>query len=140
CPLPSLSPSCLPSLSDPVHATSYSSSVQLQGPTHRLQVSVMAQPTTVSLGLLLILIGQALTGPQSDPPPRTDQGTACQEHSALHDRLDVVEKRVEDTVQKLEAELSLLLDAIEAPEWSPLLVTGTPVIDILDSKVEEATF
>ncbi|KAG9344386.1 hypothetical protein JZ751_011055 [Albula glossodonta] len=110
------------------------------GPTHGLQVSVMAQPTAVSLGLLLILIGQAVTGPQSDPPPRTDQGSACQEHSALHDRLDVVEKRVEDTVQKLEAELSLLLDAIEAPEWSPLLVTGTPVIDILDSKVEEATF
>ncbi|CDQ68718.1 unnamed protein product [Oncorhynchus mykiss] len=57
------------------------------------------------------------------------------DHSTLHDRLDVVEKHVEDTVQKLEDELAVLLDAIEAPEWSPLLETaGKPVVDILDGQ------
>ncbi|XP_036402025.1 placenta-specific protein 9-like [Megalops cyprinoides] len=98
----------------------------------------MAHPSPALLGLLLFLIGQAATGPVSDPLPRADQAAACQKHSALHNRLDVVEKRVDDTVQKLEAELALLLDAIEAPEWSHLLDTGKPAVDILDSKVEGA--
>jgi hypothetical protein len=44
-------------------------------------------------------------------------------------------QHVEDTVQKLEAELAMLLDAIEAPEWSPLLETvGKPLVDILDGQ------
>ncbi|KAA0718377.1 hypothetical protein E1301_Tti020457 [Triplophysa tibetana] len=47
--------------------------------------------------------------------------------------MDAVEKRLEDTVEKLETELAVLLDAIEAPEWRPLLDTDSsqPVIDIL---------
>ncbi|XP_061084905.1 placenta-specific protein 9-like [Conger conger] len=94
----------------------------------------MARPSPLSFGLFLLLIGPAMTGPQSDPTPRADQEPVCQKHSTLHDRLDVVEKRVENTVQKLEAELSLLLDAIEAPEWGPLLENASPSIDILSSE------
>ncbi|KAJ8359869.1 hypothetical protein SKAU_G00163940 [Synaphobranchus kaupii] len=107
-----------------------------KGLTPGFQVSVMARPSPLSFGLFLLLIGQALTEPQSDPLPRADQISVCDKHTSLHDRLDVVEKRVEDTVQKLEAELSLLLDAIEAPEWRPLLDTAAPAIDILNSKAE----
>ncbi|XP_031691702.1 placenta-specific protein 9 isoform X1 [Oncorhynchus kisutch] len=77
----------------------------------------------------------AVLGPESELQPRAVRSSACQDHSTLHDRLDVVEKRVEDTVQKLEDELAVLLDAIEAPEWSPLLETaGKPVVDILDGQ------
>ncbi|KAJ8417993.1 hypothetical protein AAFF_G00137020 [Aldrovandia affinis] len=125
-------------VSDHVHAMAHSCPLLLQGLTPGFQVSTMARPSPVSLGLLLLLIGQALTGPQSELLPRADQAPACKQHISLHDRLDVVEKRVEDTVQKLEAEISLLLDAIEAPEWSPLLDTGATVINILDSNVEGA--
>ncbi|KAG5831208.1 hypothetical protein ANANG_G00301390 [Anguilla anguilla] len=98
----------------------------------------MAWHSPLSFGLFLLLIGQVVTGPQSDPLPRPDQVPVCEKHSSLHDRLDVVEKRVEDTVHKLEEELSLLLDVIEGPEWGPLLDTAAPIIDILNSKVEGA--
>ncbi|XP_036816890.1 placenta-specific protein 9 [Oncorhynchus mykiss] len=95
----------------------------------------MTLPATISLGLLLLLIGYTAAGPESELQPRAVRSSACQDHSTLHDRLDVVEKRVEDTVQKLEDELAVLLDAIEAPEWSPLLETaGKPVVDILDGQ------
>ncbi|KAM6956809.1 placenta-specific protein 9-like [Aplochiton taeniatus] len=95
----------------------------------------MARPCSSSLGLLLLLIGYAAAGPQSETQARAARSSACQEHVALHDRLDVVEKRVEDTVQKLEDELAVLLDAIDSPEWSPLLDTsGKPLVDILDGQ------
>ncbi|KAG7274739.1 hypothetical protein CRUP_035530 [Coryphaenoides rupestris] len=65
--------------------------------------------------------------------PRAVRSSACQDHSRLHNRLDVVEKKVEETVEKLEAELAILLDAIDAPEWRPLLdKSGKPSVDILD--------
>jgi len=45
----------------------------------------------------------------------------------------ILQKKVEDTVEKLEAELAILLDAIDAPEWRPLLDTsGKPSMDIFD--------
>ncbi|KAJ8014457.1 hypothetical protein DPEC_G00040420 [Dallia pectoralis] len=94
----------------------------------------MNHPFTFSLGLLL-LIGYTKAGPDSVLKPRAVRSSACQDHSILHNRLDVVEKRVKDTVQKLEDELPLLLEVIEAPVWSPLLdIAGTPVIDILDGQ------
>ncbi|KAK0131003.1 hypothetical protein N1851_034312 [Merluccius polli] len=69
--------------------------------------------------------------------PRAVRSSACQDHSRLHNRLDVVEKKVEDTVEKLEEELAILLDAIEAPEWGPLVdITGKPSVDILDGQGE----
>lgn len=42
-------------------------------------------------------------------------------------------QKVEDTVEKLEAELAVLLDAMDAPEWRPLLDNmGKTDVDILD--------
>ncbi|XP_034080680.1 placenta-specific protein 9-like isoform X2 [Gymnodraco acuticeps] len=88
---------------------------------------------TSSVGLIFILIGYAAAGPEADLLPQVVRSSACQEHNSLHTRLDVVEKKVEDTVEKLEVELATLLEAIEAPKWSSLLDnTGTPAVDILE--------
>lgn len=48
--------------------------------------------------------------------------------------LHICLQRVEETVQKLEAELAVLLDTIQAREWSSLLISDTagPAVDILD--------
>lgn len=102
----------------------------------------MARPLTSSLGLLLFLIGYiAAAGLEPNPQPRAVRASACQEHSSLHNRLDVVEKRVEDTVQTLETDLALLLETIESPEWSPMLDTkGKPQVDILDDHTERGDF
>lgn len=75
------------------------------------------------VALLTLLIGHICAETSSS-------SNTCQNQNALHDRMDAVEKRVDDSLQKLEAELALLLDAVEAPEWSPLL--DKPLIDILD--------
>lgn len=93
----------------------------------------MTNPCTSSFGLLLLLIGYTAAGPDSDLRLRGVRSSACQEHTNLHSRLDVLEKKVEDTVEKLEVELVTLLDVIEAPQWSPLLDhTGKPAMDILE--------
>ncbi|KAJ3610312.1 hypothetical protein NHX12_022405 [Muraenolepis orangiensis] len=95
------------------------------------------------LPLLLLLIGGCVmaTAGHAGIKPRAVRSSACQDHSRLHNRLDVVEKKVEDTVEKLEDELAILLDAIEAPEWGPLLdITGKPSVDILDGQGEMPVF
>ncbi|XP_044070902.1 placenta-specific protein 9-like [Siniperca chuatsi] len=93
----------------------------------------MTCPSTSSFGLILLLIGYAAAGPEPDLQPRAVRSSACQEHMNLHDRLDVVEKKVEDTVEKLEVELAALLDAIEDPKWRPLMDnTGRTAVDILE--------
>ncbi|AWP14397.1 putative placenta-specific protein 9-like [Scophthalmus maximus] len=93
----------------------------------------MIRPPTSSIGLLLLLIGYAAAGPEPDLRPRAVRSSACQEHMNLHNRLDVVEKKVEDTVEKLEVEIAALLGSIEDPKWSPLLDNaGKTAVDILD--------
>ncbi|KAF4090457.1 hypothetical protein AMELA_G00052680 [Ameiurus melas] len=69
---------------------------------------------SICVALLLFLIGHMLAVPERDPVNRNTHIAPCQEHSKLNDRLDAVEKRVEETVQKLEAELAVLLDTIQA--------------------------
>lgn len=97
----------------------------------------MTRPSSSTIGLLLILIGYAAAAPDSDPRPRVVRSSACQEHTSLHKRLDVVEKRVENTVEKLESELAALLEAIDAPQWRPLLEnTGKTTVDILHDPAE----
>ncbi|XP_019946477.1 placenta-specific protein 9 [Paralichthys olivaceus] len=97
----------------------------------------MIQSPTSSIGLLLLLIGYAAAGPEPDLRPRAVRSSACQEHTNLHNRLDVVEKKVEDTVEKLEVELAALLDTIEAPNWHPLLDNaGQTTVDILEEPVQ----
>lgn len=93
----------------------------------------MICPSSSSIGFLLLLIGYAAAGPDSDLRPRAVRSSACQEHTNLHNRLDVVEKKVEDTVEKLEVELTTLLESINAPEWRPLLDNvGQTTVDILE--------
>lgn len=93
----------------------------------------MICPSSSSIGFLLLLIGYAAAGPDPDLRPRAVRSSACQEHTNLHNRLDVVEKKVEDTVEKLEVELTTLLESINAPEWRPLLDnTGQTTVDILE--------
>nr|XP_028279857.1 placenta-specific protein 9 [Parambassis ranga] len=98
-----------------------------------IMVSVSSSSIGLLLLLTLLLIGCAAAGPEPDRRPRAVRSSACQEHTNLHSRLDVVEKKVEDTVEKLEVELAALLDAIDAPEWRPLLDdTGKTAVDILE--------
>ncbi|KAM9345222.1 placenta-specific protein 9-like [Symphorus nematophorus] len=93
----------------------------------------MTRPFTSSVGLIFLLIGYTAAGPEPDLRPRAVRSSACQEHTNLHNRLDVVEKKVEDTVDKLEVELAALLDTIEDPKWRPLLDnTGRTAVDILE--------
>lgn len=50
-----------------------------------------------------------------------------------HNHVSCLLQKVEDTVEKLETELAALLDAIDAPEWRPLLDnTGNTAVDILE--------
>ncbi|XP_022599370.1 placenta-specific protein 9 isoform X2 [Seriola dumerili] len=99
----------------------------------RFHLLTMIRPPTSSIGLLLLLIGYAAAGPEPELRPRAVRSSACQEHTNLHSRLDVVEKKVEETVEKLEVGLASLLDAIEAPKWRPLLDnTGKTAVDILE--------
>ncbi|XP_029306195.1 placenta-specific protein 9-like [Cottoperca gobio] len=93
----------------------------------------MTHPSASSVGLIFLLLGYSAAGPEPGLLPRAVRSSACQEHTNLHNRLDVVEKKVEDTVEKLEVELAALLDAIEAPKWSPLLDnTGKTAVDIME--------
>ncbi|XP_034537509.1 placenta-specific protein 9-like isoform X2 [Notolabrus celidotus] len=97
----------------------------------------MTRPSSSLVGLIFLLIGYAVAGPESNLQPRAVRSTACQEHISLHNRLDVVEKKVEDTVEKLEVELAALLEAIEAPKWRPLLDnTGQTAVDILEDPAQ----
>lgn len=93
----------------------------------------MAQCSTC-ISLLLLLIGQISAEPQSAPARRDSISATCKEQNTLSNRLDAVEKRVEDTVQKLEEDLAGLLDAIESPEWSFLLNSNNagPAVHILE--------
>ncbi|XP_077351192.1 uncharacterized protein LOC144001083 isoform X2 [Festucalex cinctus] len=95
----------------------------------------MINPFTSTIGLIVLLIGCAAAEVDSERSPRAVLSSACQEHTSLHNRADVVEKKVEDTVGKLEVELAALMEAIEDPKWRPHLDnTGTPV-DILEDPV-----
>ncbi|KAL6487004.1 hypothetical protein MHYP_G00036300 [Metynnis hypsauchen] len=88
------------------------------------------------IALLLLLIGQISAAPESDLALRGSSSAACRDQNTLSNRLDTVEKRVTDTVQKLEEELASLLDAMEKPEWSFLLDSNSagPAVDILDER------
>ncbi|KAM8859907.1 uncharacterized protein AB9W97_019709 [Spinachia spinachia] len=93
----------------------------------------MTRPATPSVGLILLLIGCSAAGPETDKHPRAVRLSACQEHTNLHGRLDVVEKKVEDRVEKLEVELAALLDVVGAPESRPVWDnTGNVLVDILE--------
>ncbi|KAM4600033.1 placenta-specific protein 9-like [Fundulus diaphanus] len=97
----------------------------------------MTGSSCLPVGFLLLLIGYTAAGLESDRQPRAVQSSICQEHMNLHKRLDVVEKRVENTVMKLEGELADLMEAIDAPQWRPLLDTSAKTaVDILEDPAQ----
>ncbi|KAF6737442.1 Placenta-specific protein 9 [Oryzias melastigma] len=92
----------------------------------------MIQSSYGVIGLLLLLACLTAAGSESDLRPRAVRSSVCQEHTDLHSRMDAVEKRMEGTVENLEAELAALLDAIHDTQWSPLLdKPGQTAVDIL---------
>ncbi|XP_041645827.1 placenta-specific protein 9-like [Cheilinus undulatus] len=98
----------------------------------------MPRPSLSLFGLIFLLIGYTAAGPEPDILPRAARSSACQEHMSLHNRLDVVEKKVEDTVEKLDVELTALLEAVEDPKWRPLLDNaGQTAVDILEDPVHK---
>ncbi|XP_067828777.1 placenta-specific protein 9-like [Heptranchias perlo] len=76
---------------------------------------------------ILLLLGLTLAGAE----PQRNGTDWCEHDKALHKRLDVVEKNIEQTVNYLEAEVSVLLSLIEASN-SPLQL-GAPTVDIFES-------
>jgi len=49
-------------------------------------------------------------------------------------------QKVEDTVEKLEAEMAALLDAIDAPKWRPLVDNAeTTAVDIFEDPGQRST-
>ncbi|KAJ0004941.1 hypothetical protein NQD34_011155 [Periophthalmus magnuspinnatus] len=86
-----------------------------------------------SLGVFLLLIGYTSADPDTDLRSRAVHSSVCQEHTKLHNRMDAIEKTVEDAVNRLEGELVGLLDKIEDPQWSPLVdSTGQKSVDIFE--------
>ncbi|XP_051897734.1 placenta-specific protein 9-like isoform X2 [Pristis pectinata] len=62
-----------------------------------------------------------------------DNTNWCEYDKALHTRLNIVEKNIEQTVNHLEAEVSDLLRFIETSNIS--LQLGSPTIDIFEGLV-----
>ncbi|XP_063814804.1 placenta-specific protein 9-like isoform X2 [Pseudophryne corroboree] len=63
---------------------------------------------------------------------QTDRGEWCTEHQRLHSRLDVVEERVEKTVEYMYAEVNSLLDSISGASWALLPTPSGPLLDIFE--------
>ncbi|XP_041032000.1 placenta-specific protein 9-like [Carcharodon carcharias] len=76
---------------------------------------------------ILLLLGLAAT----EADPQRDDTDWCERDKALHKRLDIVEKNIEQTVNHLEAEISALLRFIEAS--NPPLQLGAPTMDIFEN-------
>ncbi|XP_072881336.1 placenta-specific protein 9-like isoform X2 [Hemitrygon akajei] len=79
-----------------------------------------------ALAGILLMFGRTRADPQQDV-------TNCEYDKALHARLDVVEKNIEQTVTHLEAEVSDLLKIIETSNIS--LELGSPTINIFEGLV-----
>ncbi|OCT59714.1 placenta-specific protein 9 [Xenopus laevis] len=62
----------------------------------------------------------------------TQRGDWCSEHRLLHRRIDVIEERVEKTVDYLFSEINSLLDSISGASWALPSSPGTPFLDIFD--------
>eukprot|EP00079_Xenopus_tropicalis_P012911 XP_002940487.2 PREDICTED: placenta-specific protein 9 [Xenopus tropicalis] len=60
------------------------------------------------------------------------RGDWCSEHRLLHRRIDIIEERVEKTVEYLHSEIASLLDSISGASWALPSAPGTPLLDIFD--------
>ncbi|KAM8776482.1 placenta-specific protein 9 [Rhynchonycteris naso] len=71
-------------------------------------------------GLALLRAAGADAAAEPFIPSRGDPAwsTGCDTHMAVHDRLDVIEEKVEKTVEYLEAEVKGLLSQLEELAWN----------------------
>ncbi|XP_075073227.1 placenta-specific protein 9 [Mixophyes fleayi] len=82
--------------------------------------------------LLLMVLDGSLTAVNPERSLHTDRGDWCTEHRRLHSRLDVVEERVEKTVEYMYAEVNSLLDSISGASWALLPASSGPLLDIFE--------
>ncbi|KQK73947.1 placenta-specific protein 9 [Amazona aestiva] len=88
-----------------------------------------------ALAFILVLQEQDLSGaadPVSVLPGSLGGGSWCNEHDAIHERLDIIEEKVIKTVEHLESEVKSLLNIINETTSNIPIAPGTPLIDILD--------
>ncbi|XP_078284518.1 placenta-specific protein 9-like [Rhinoraja longicauda] len=79
------------------------------------------------LAVVLVSLGAAL----AELEQQRDDTDWCEHDKALHTRLNIIEKSIEQTVSHLEAEVSDLLSLMETSTIS--LPSGSTTIDILES-------
>ncbi|XP_068111564.1 placenta-specific protein 9 isoform X2 [Hyperolius riggenbachi] len=82
--------------------------------------------------LLLVMLNGSLTASEPVSSIRRDRQDWCAEHHKLHTRLEVVEERVEKTVEYLYSEVNSLLDTLSGSSWALSVNPGGPLLDIFE--------
>ncbi|XP_066478186.1 placenta-specific protein 9 [Tiliqua scincoides] len=70
--------------------------------------------------------------PVTDSQGTTERNAWCDDHNAIHKRLDNVQEQVEKTVDYLDSEVKSLLNDISETAWNVPLPPGTPLVDIFE--------
>ncbi|XP_044276242.1 placenta-specific protein 9 [Varanus komodoensis] len=92
-------------------------------------------PSIWPLLFLLMWSGQGLeaaTDPEVGPQGSLEQDEWCDDHSAIHRRLDAIQERMEKTVDSLDSEVTSLLNTVSETAWSVPLPPGSPQVDLLE--------
>ncbi|KAM4636697.1 placenta-specific protein 9 [Discoglossus pictus] len=88
----------------------------------------------IPITFFLLVLGDSLT--DADPVDsfhgQIQSNDWCNEHRRLHQRLEVVEERVEKTVEFLYSEVNSLLDTIVGASWALPAAPGAPHMDIFE--------
>ncbi|XP_018428931.1 PREDICTED: placenta-specific protein 9-like [Nanorana parkeri] len=82
--------------------------------------------------LFIMVLNGSLTAAEPASPFHTDRGDWCTEHRKFHSRLDVVQERVEKTVEYLYSEVNSVLDAISGSSWALSVAPSGPLLDIFE--------
>uniref|UniRef100_A0A8D2JEJ0 Placenta-specific protein 9 n=1 Tax=Varanus komodoensis TaxID=61221 RepID=A0A8D2JEJ0_VARKO len=75
---------------------------------------------------------EAATDPEVGPQGSLEQDEWCDDHSAIHRRLDAIQERMEKTVDSLDSEVTSLLNTVSETAWSVPLPPGSPQVDLLE--------
>ncbi|NXS95611.1 PLAC9 protein, partial [Jacana jacana] len=76
----------------------------------------------------------AAADPFSVLPGSLGRESWCNEHDAMHKRLDIIEEKVIKTVEHLESEVKSLLNIISETTSNIPIAPGTSLTDIFDGK------
>ncbi|KAM5141271.1 placenta-specific protein 9 [Mantella aurantiaca] len=82
--------------------------------------------------MILMVLNGSLTAAEPASPFHTNREEWCTEHRKLHSRLDVVQERVEKTVEYLYSEVNAVLDAISGSSWALSVAPSGPLLDIFE--------